>query len=162
MEIQTELKTVTAEIAARRSALAEVEKARVMQRHELTQAEARLAAARVVLMARSDAGTNDAARRAYAERELVDDRDEIERLGYNLAYTEIAVIENTAELRIAEDRRRYLETVVRLMVDRAADLLQYTYGGNSDSQPSSVQPATDENGTDRVSFIDWYAPEQEP
>lgn len=130
MSIQSDLRTATAEIIAARTALAEVEKARVMQRHELAQAEARLAVARVTLMARSDAGTNDTARRAYAERELVNDRDDVERMGYELAYTEIAVIEAAAALRSAEDHRRYLENVIQLTINGAADMLQAAYADN--------------------------------
>mgnify|MGYP003621892073 CR=1 FL=1 len=122
MSIQSDLQAVTSEIITARTALAEAEKARVMQRHELTQAEARLSAARVALMARSDAGTNDTARRAYAERELAGDRDEIERLGYSLAYAEIAVIDAATDLRCAEDHRRYLETVVQLTTSHATEL----------------------------------------
>lgn len=158
MDIRTDLQTVTEEIAAARTALAEAEAGRLMARHNVNQAESNLTAARVALMARTDAGGNDHQRRAYADRETAAEREYLTAAESDLTDAELDVIEAAAALRIAEDRRRYLETMVALTTGRATELaIHASYAVNGNGQPSSVQPAADE----RVSFIDHYAPGQE-
>ena len=127
MNIRNELKQVTNEIAAARENLAMTEATRLLRRRNVTQVEAALNTARIALMSRTEAGSNDAQRRAYAERETAPEREHLERLESNLLDSELEIISFAAHLRILEDRRRYLETIVRIMVSDAADLLQFAY-----------------------------------
>ena len=121
MNIQSDLQQVMDDIIVARDRLAGVEVSRVLRRRSVTQAEATLAAARIALMSRSDAGTNDAQRRAYAERETMRERVELERAEELLMRADCDAIEMAATLRSHEDHRRYLETVVKLMEIGAAE-----------------------------------------
>ena len=59
MNIYTELESVTADIINARRALADLEAARYLYKWRVAEADAALSTARIALMARSDAGTND-------------------------------------------------------------------------------------------------------
>ena len=138
MHIKTELNQVMESVIATRIALADAEVSRLYTRRAVTEAEAALSVARVTLMSRSDAGSNDAQRRAYAERETTPEREHLERMEARALSAEADVINAAAALRIAEDRRRYLETVIRVMVSDAADLLSHVYNDSarmSDNTP---------------------------
>ena len=82
--------------------------------HYYNSAEADLAVAHRALMARSDAGSNDNARRASADRETVAERDRLARIADELLDVEAALIRAKAILAQATDRRRLLETLVSL------------------------------------------------
>lgn len=153
MSIQTDLKQVTEDLAFARVAHMKAEVARHVSRRLVIEAEATLTTARVMLMSRADAGTNDAARRAYAERETVTERERLAIYQSELHDAEIAVIETAATLRIAEDRRRYLETMVTLTVTRAAaDALHIAYADNGDRDPIGVLPTLNGDGDEHLPF----------
>ena len=143
MHIRDELKKVMEDVVAARTVLAEAEVARLYARRAVTEAEAALATARVSLMSRSDAGTNDAQRRAYAERETAPEREHLERMEARALAAEAEAITAAAALRIAEDKRRHLETVIRILVSDMAELLQYAFG-------ESETPAAPEYGPDNL------------
>ena len=128
MTIQTDFRSVTDRIIAARAALAEAEEDRIMARLDLAKAEADLDVARRRLMISPDAGTNDTARRAYAEH-ITRAAAHLDTLRTDLAYTERDVLTAAVAMRCAEDERRYLELVARLsegaapaVVGDAADL----------------------------------------
>lgn len=113
MTIQSDLRTVTDRIIAARAALAEAEEARIMARLDMVKVWVPdLDIERRRLMASPDAGTNDTARRAYADHSTRNMAQHLDTLRTNLAYTERDVLEATAALRMAEDERRYLELVL--------------------------------------------------
>lgn len=130
MHIRHELKQVMVEITEARRAVADLEALRLSRRRRLNELEDALSTARIALMSRVDAGTNDAQRRAYAERETAADREIIIEANRALTDVEIDLVHAQTTLRNAEDHRRYLETIVSIVVNDAADLLKFTYGGN--------------------------------
>lgn len=153
MSIQTDLQAVTNEIAAARLAHMEAEVGRLVDRRRVNEAETALATARIALMARNDAGPNDTARRAYAERETVNEREALALRERLLTDSEINVVATAATLRIAEDRRRYLETMVTLTVTRAAaDALHIAYADNGDRDPIGVLPTLNDDDETEMPF----------
>lgn len=146
MHFRTELAEVTENVITARTSLAEAEIARLYARRAVVEADAALSTARVTLMSRSDAGTNDAQRRAYAERETAPEREHLERMEARALSADADAINAAAALRIAEDRRRLLETVVRIAVSEVADLLQHYY---KDDAPGDNAP---EYGPDNLPF----------
>ncbi|WP_157913253.1 hypothetical protein [Candidatus Promineifilum breve] len=78
-------------------------------------------------MASPEAGGNDTQRRAYAEEQTGRDRLILSDAQDKLVNSEIYVIQTAATLRIAEDRRRYHETVLRLTVNSAVESLRLAY-----------------------------------
>ena len=146
MNFRDELEQVTENVITARTSLAEAEIARLYARRAVVEADAALSTARVTLMSRSDAGTNDAQRRAYAERETTPEREHLERMEARALSADADAINAAAALRIAEDRRRLLETVVRIAVSEVADLLQHYY---KDDAPSDNAP---DYGPDNLPF----------
>jgi hypothetical protein len=72
-------------------------------------------------MADPAAGTNETQRRACADEMT---KDELLSLGFktdDLRATEIELLKLTADLRVFEDERRYLELVARLQIANARD-----------------------------------------
>lgn len=114
-ELISELEEATNEIIKFRSWLMTDEKVRLTAKHEADDAAAVLARYKTYAMASEDAGKNDATRKAHAEVQTTPERVRLEEAEAKLLDAELHVIEHTAELRMAEDRRRYLETVARLM-----------------------------------------------
>lgn len=108
------LDAATTVIIDARDDLAYFEVAYAKAAHAYNEDAAELAIGQRILMARSDAGTNDAARRAYADRESIAARDALARLGDELLAAEISVIRAKKELAKALDNRRLLEAIMRL------------------------------------------------
>lgn len=149
MSIQTDLQAVTIAIQSARNDVAHWLRRRLRVRLYLAQAQAEVATATRVLMARSEAGTNEVARRAYAERETAADREGIIEIENELVEIEQALITAQAILDSALDQRRYLETIVTLAVNRAAnDTLHAAYADNGDRD--SILPTFD--GDDNLPF----------
>lgn len=91
-------------------------------RQDYAEFDARLAktaldTATATLMARSDAGPNDTARRAFAIYETAAERQAVRDNDDRLTEAEAAVLDATTQLRIAEDERRYLELVAQLIIN---------------------------------------------
>ena len=141
MTIQTELRTVTDRIQSARHYLARCENAVLAARHNLTVAESDLDIERRALMARSDAGTNDIARRAYAERETAADRERADELAAELLDTECLLIQFKVSLATLADERRYLETIAKLAMAHLDNL-----GVIDDSDYDDDQREEDESG----------------
>lgn len=146
MNFRDELEQVMENVIVARTHLAETEIGRLYTRRAVVEAEAALSTARITLMSRADAGTNDAQRRAYAERETAPEREHLERMEARALSTEADAINAAAALRIAEDRRRLLETVVRIAINDVAELLQHYY---KDDAPGDNAP---EYGPDNPPF----------
>lgn len=121
MTLQSDFREVTDRIRDARRDLSIVEVQRLNARHDLAKRAEELEVARRVLMARADAGTNETARRAYADRETVRERERLAWAEAELTTRENQVVGATTTLRIAEDERRYLELVARLAIARVGD-----------------------------------------
>lgn len=143
MSIQTDLQAATIAIQSARNDVAHWQRRRLRVRLYLTQAQAEVATATRVLMARSEAGTNEVARRAYAERETAADREGIIEIENELADIELSLITAQAILDTALDRRRYLESIIRLMVEHATDLIQAAYA--DDPAPNGSGDYSEDN-----------------
>lgn len=149
MPVQEDLKAVTEDLSIARLAHMEAEVALLVQRRRVNDAETALQTARIALMSRAEAGTNEVARRAYAERETAADREGIIEIENELVEIEQALITAQAILDSALDQRRYLETIVTLAVNRAAnDTLHAAYADNGDRD--SILPTFD--GDDNLPF----------
>lgn len=112
--MQDALEAATDDIITARQELARLEMERLYDRQNVTIAEADLAMARLALMASPEAGKNETERRAYADAQTSEYRAALATAENELLDTERGIIDATARLRIAEDRRRYLETIIRL------------------------------------------------
>lgn len=121
MTLQAEFRDITDRIKSARRALAEAEDARLRAKRDADVAAEDLEIARRALMARSDAGTNDTVRRAYADRETIRERGRAEDAALELLEAERRVIVATSDLRCVEDERRFLELVARLTIATVAD-----------------------------------------
>jgi len=144
MSIQTDLQAATIAIQSARLDVAHWQRRRLRVRLYLTQAQAEVATATRVLMARSEAGTNEVARRAYAERETAADREGIIEIENELADIELSLITAQSILDSALDQRRYLETMVTLATSRvAADSFHVAYADNGDGDSIGVLPTYD-------------------
>lgn len=143
MSIQTDLQAATIAIQSARNDVAHWQRRRLRVRLYLTQAQAEVATATRVLMARSEAGTNEVARRAYAERETAADREGIIEIENELADIEMSLITAQAILDTALDQRRYLESIIRLMVEHATDLIQAAYA--DDPAPNGSGDYSEDN-----------------
>lgn len=144
MDIRTDLHQVTVEIANARRIVADLEALRLLRRRRLSDHEAALATARIMLMSRDDAGTNDTQRRAYAELETAAERKAVTQARRELVEVEVDLTYATSRLRIAEDHRRYLETLVTLDAGRgAAESLHAAYADNGNGDGLGVLPTSD-------------------
>lgn len=153
MSIQTDLQTVTAELSNARRAVADLEALRLLRRRGLSEVEADLSTARIMLMARSDAGTNDAARRAYAERETTAERAAVRDTNRVLVEAEIDLLQAQTRLRIIEDRRRYLEALVTLTTSRPAEIaIHASHADNGDRDPIGVLPTLNDDDETEMPF----------
>lgn len=120
-QLLDELENVTNDIVQKRSLLITDERVRLKARNEVDAAATELARQKIYAMAASeDAGKNAASRKADAEIQTIPERVKLEEAEARLLDAELHIIEHTGDLRIAEDRRRYLETVVRLMTAEGA------------------------------------------
>lgn len=108
------LEQVTDMIISFRGRLADAEIRLIQRKRAVIVIEARIAADRVAYMASPEAGKNETERRAYADAQTSVDRFKLSEAQDALTIAEIEVLQTTAELRIAEDRRRCLETIIRL------------------------------------------------
>lgn len=153
MTIQTDLRTVTNRIQTAREALLAAETRRILAKRDVAQSETALDVARRSLMARSDAGPNDTARRAYAERETGPERDRLERAQQWQMDADIDALEATTALKAAEDERRYLENLIALAIHDVTEQreLEVAYGtfGNL---TAADQPAGDTGDDIRLPF----------
>lgn len=120
MTLITDLRQVTDRIIVHRFDVARAENAVRVARHNLLVAESDLAVSRAALMANPDAGTNDNARRAYADRETTDERENVIDLRAALVRAEQDAA-LAAALGREEDDRRYLELVARMTIAGAVE-----------------------------------------
>ncbi len=116
MSIQTDLINATDAIIAARGNVAHYEVRQAQLTRYYNRDEADLAVAHRALMARSDAGSNDAARRAYADRETAADRERLVEDAAELLSVETTLINMKCDLAQAVDRRRLLETLAQLTI----------------------------------------------
>lgn len=116
MTLQTDLIETTDTIHHARGNVAHYERRQAKPAYYLERDEAAIAVAQRALMTRHDAGPNETARRAYAERETAADRERIAETAAELLDVECALISMKAELAQATDRRRLLETLAQLTI----------------------------------------------
>lgn len=116
MSIQTDLRAATEAIIHARGNVARYEIRQAKLAHYYNRDEAALAVAHRALMSRSDAGSNEAQRRAFADRETAADRDRLANTAAELLDVEAALINMKCELAQAVDRRRLLETLAQLTI----------------------------------------------
>jgi hypothetical protein len=121
MTLQTDFRNVTNRIQRTRKHIVEAETERLRRRAVVTDAETRLTIARNRAMADPAAGTNETQRRAYADEATKNELLSLQFKTDDLRATEIELLELTADLRVFEDERRYLELVARLQIANARD-----------------------------------------
>lgn len=143
MHIKDELHAVTVEISEARRTVADLQALCLLRRRRLSDLEAGLATARIALMSRSEAGSNDTQRRAYAERETAEDRELVIAANRAVVEAEVDLVQAQATLAIATDRRRYLESIIRLMVEHATDLIRAAYA--DDPAPNGSGDYSEDN-----------------
>lgn len=110
------LRAVTDAIIAARGNVAHYEMRQAQLAHYYNRDDTALSVAHRALMSRSDAGSNDAQRRAFADRETAADRDGLAEIAAELLDVEGHLIRAKTVLAQAIDRRRLLETLLSLMV----------------------------------------------
>ncbi len=140
MSIQTDLRNVTDRIQAARSELADREFERLAYARNARQAKTARDTEMALVMARSEAGPNEIARRAYAILETARYRDALKAADDVLTEAEASVLDATTNLRALEDERRYLEMVARLTIAGAVEVgpapagpvLAYAYASDDD------------------------------
>lgn len=149
MTIQTDLRTVTDRIIAARKTLADREFTRMAFARNARQAKTALDSAMVTSMARSEAGSNETARRAFATYETTVERRAVKAADDALTEAEAAVLDATVALRSLEDERRYLETIVKLAI---ANLDNLTVIDDSDYDDGSGRDNDDDAQTIEDNF----------
>ena len=135
MTIQSDLRDVTDRIIIHRFDVARAENAVLAARHTRFVAEADLAVSRAALMASPDAGSNEAQRRAYADRETTDERENVLDLRVALVRAEQDAAIAAAALAREEDDRRYLELIACMTIAGAADTDRPAYYTGPDDDP---------------------------
>lgn len=131
MNIQQDLYVAMIQVTDARRRLADLEMHRLVLRRQVTIADAELATARIAAMADPAAGCNDAQRRAWADKETAVEQSYLLDCQSSLTDAEIDIADAVAIMRIAEDKRRYLETVVKLMeIGRTDDMMQLAHADN--------------------------------
>ncbi len=133
MTIQTDLRTVTDRIIVARKTLADREFTRMAFARNARQAKTALDSAMVTSMARSEAGSNETARRAFATYETTAERRAVKAADDALTEAEAAVLDATVALRSLEDERRYLEIIVRLAIANLDNLTVIDDSDNADA-----------------------------
>lgn len=121
MNLQAAFRNVTDRIRETRLFVRDAEFNRLKARAVVADAEARLTIARNAAMADPAAGSNDNARRAYADAQTADERLALGFANDDLRRTECDVIDMSTLLRGYEDERRYLELVAKLAIAGVAD-----------------------------------------
>ena len=133
--IEADLRAATEAIIYARGRVAHYEIRQAKLAYHYNRDEAALAVAHRALMSRSDAGSNEAQRRAFADRETAADRDRLADTAAELLDVEAALINIKCELAQAIDRRRLLETLLSLMATAPSAAPAPAYYTGPDSDP---------------------------
>ena len=150
MTIQTDLRNVTDRIIAARKTLADREFTRMAFARNARQAKTALDSAMVTSMARSEAGSNETARRAFATYETTVERRAVKAADDALTEAEAAVLDATVALRSLEDERRYLESIVRLAIANLDNLTVIDDSDNADgSGRDNADAGDDDDGSEQ-------------